>query len=85
MSTFFEKLYTIGDMLLNNISTMIGYRKLSVAETARLAGLKYSTVDDLYYGRSKGLRFETLNKLCWALDCTPNDLLRYIPDENPPV
>lgn len=53
---------------------------MSVAETARLAKLKYNTVDDLYNDKTKGVKFETLNKLCWALDCTPNDLFPYIPD-----
>ncbi len=67
-------------MIKNNVSTIIGSRRMSVAETARLAKLKYNTVDDLYNDKTKGVKFETLNKLCWALDCTPNDLFPYIPD-----
>ncbi|MBO8429952.1 helix-turn-helix transcriptional regulator [Spirochaetes bacterium] len=67
-------------MIKNNVSTIIGSRRLSVAETARLANLKYNTVDDLYNDKTKGVKFETLNKLCWALDCSPNDLFVYIPD-----
>lgn len=72
-------------MIENKVSTIIGDRKMSIAETAKLANLKYNTVYNLYYDKTKGIEFETLNKLCFALDCTPNDLLRYIPDENPPV
>ena len=30
-------------------------------------------------GRVKGVRFETLAKLCAALDCKPGDLLDYAP------
>ena len=29
----------------------------------------------------KGIEFDTLDKLCWALECTPNDILIYIPDQ----
>lgn len=72
-------------MIINNVSTIIGKRKMTVAETAKLAKVKYDTVQKLYKDESKSIKFETLNKLCFALDCTPNDLLRYIPDENPPV
>lgn len=68
-------------MIKNNVSTIIGSRMLSVAETARIAKLKYNTVHNLYYDKTKSIEFETLNKLCFALDCTPHDLLVYIPDK----
>lgn len=85
MSIYIEEICTMKFMIKNNVSTMIGFRKMTIADTAKLAGLKYNTVYNLYHDNTKGIEFETLNKLCWALDCTPNDLLRYVPDENPPV
>ena len=67
-------------MIKNNISTIMGYRRLQIADVAKIAHLKYTTVANLYYDKTKGIDFETMNKLCFALECTPNDLFRYIPD-----
>lgn len=67
-------------MIQNNVSSFIGKKRTTIAETARLAGVKYNTIYNLYYEKTSGIEFETLNKLCYALDCTPNDLFKYIPD-----
>jgi putative transcriptional regulator len=34
-------------------------------------------------GKAKGIRFETLSKICEVLDCQPGDILEYVPDEKP--
>ncbi len=67
-------------MIVNNISTLIGKKRMTKSETAKLAGLDYNTVDNLYRDKTKGIEFGTMNKLCFALDCTPGDLFSYIPD-----
>ena len=33
-------------------------------------------------GKVKGMRFETLAKLCDVLDCQPGDLLEFQPDSD---
>lgn len=65
-------------MIINNVSIMIGKRKYTIAEVARIAGVDYNTVSNLYYDKTKSIGFETLDKLCYALECTPNDLLTYV-------
>ncbi len=67
-------------MIRNKVSVIIGLRKMTIAETAKLASVEYNTVYNLYYDKTKGIEFNTLNGLCFALNCTPNDLLQYIPD-----
>lgn len=67
-------------MLKNNVSTIIGQRKMRISEVAKIAGLRYNTVYNLFYDKTEGIEFSTLNKLCYALECTPNDLLIYEPD-----
>ena len=54
-------------------------RRMTIAETAKLAGLQYNTVYNLYYDKTAGIDFSTLDKLCFALDFKPNDLLKYTP------
>lgn len=67
-------------MIKNMLSVVMGYRRIQVAELARIAKLKYDTVDRIYRNETKGIDFETLNKLCFALECTPNDIFKYVPD-----
>lgn len=69
-------------MIKNTISEVMGYRKLQIADVAKITGLKHTTVSNLFYDKTKGIDFETLDKLCFALECTPNDLFKYIPDED---
>ena len=67
-------------MIKNNVSDIIGKRKLSVAEVAKIAGVKYSTIQNLYKDKTKKIEFETMDKLCYALECSTQDLFPYIPD-----
>ncbi len=72
-------------MIINEVSTMIGKRKTSVAEVAKNLHVKYETIQNLYLDKTQSIKFKILNKLCWYLDCEPKDLLRYVPDDKPPV
>lgn len=67
-------------MIKNNVSSIMGMKRLSIAETARIAGLRYNTVYKLYHDATKGIDFETLDRLCYALECSISDLLKYIPN-----
>ena len=54
----------------------------SISELARCAGVSRQTVDALYNRpeRVKGIQFETLERLCRALDCRVEDIIQYMPD-----
>ena len=67
-------------MIINNVSKLIGMKRMTISETAKIAGLSYNTVYSLYHDQTSGIDFATLNSLCYALDCNPNDLLVYVPD-----
>ena len=43
-------------------------------------GFPASTVD--YLIKNKDVRISTINKLCNILDCKPEDIMTYTPDEN---
>ena len=45
------------------------------------AGLDNKTLDSLKKGNN--ITLLTLEKLCTILDCTPNDVVRFIPDKKP--
>lgn len=36
----------------------------------------YQTVSDMMDNKTKGIRFETIEKLCKVLECTPDELFK---------
>lgn len=67
-------------MIKNRLSTIMGCKRIKPHEIVTLTGISRKTLYNIYNDKTKGIEFETLNKLCFALDCTPNDLFRYEPD-----
>ncbi len=58
----------------------MGSKRVRIAEIARITGLTNDTISKIYNDKTKGIDFKTLDKLCWALECTPNDIFPYTPD-----
>lgn len=63
-----------------NVDVMLARRKMRVNELAELVGITPQNLSVLKTGRAKGIRFNTLEKLCEALDCQPGDLLAFESD-----
>ena len=59
---------------------LLGEKRMDRRDIVKLTGIDRQTLRNIYQNKTKGIEFETLNKLCFALNCTPNDLLLYIPD-----
>ncbi len=62
-----------------NLDVMLARRKMRSRELAAKVGISEVNLSLLKTGRVKGIRFETLNRICEALDCQPGDLLAYAP------
>jgi putative transcriptional regulator len=60
-----------------NVDVMLARRKMRVNELAGRVGITPQNLSVLKTGRARGIRFNTLEKLCEALDCQPGDLLAY--------
>jgi len=54
---------------------------MKIAELSRRAQISRKALYDIYHERKKGIEYETLAKLCKALDCSVGDLLEYVPDD----
>ena len=63
-----------------NLDVMLAKRKMRSKELAERIGLTEVNVSLLKSGKVRGVRFETLSKICEALDCQPGDILEYVPD-----
>lgn len=62
-------------MIIVNIDIMLAKKKMSVTELSEKVGISLTNISLLKNGKVKGLRFETLDKICDALDCQPGDIL----------
>ena len=59
------------------LDVMLARRKLRARDVAEKIGLSETQLSLLRTGKVKGMRFDTLSKLCLVLDCAPADLLDY--------
>lgn len=57
------------------LDVMLALRKAKSKELATYVGITETNLSLLKSGKVKGIRFETLEKICEFLDCQPGDLL----------
>ena len=63
--------------IIVNLDVMLAKRKMRSKELAERIGITEQNVSLLKSGKVKGVRFETLEKICEALQCQPGDILEY--------
>ncbi|BBU60424.1 transcriptional regulator [Methylosinus sp. C49] len=64
-----------------NLDVMLARRKMRSRDLAQRIGIAEQNVSLLKSGKVKGIRFDTLEKICEVLDCQPGDILEYRPEE----
>lgn len=57
------------------LDVMLARRKMKAKDLAERVDITEANLSLLRTGKVKGVRFETLAKICKALDCKPADLL----------
>jgi len=61
--------------IIVRLDVMLARRKMKSRELAAQIGITEQNLSLLKSGKVKGIRFETLAKICEVLDCQPGDLL----------
>ncbi len=56
-------------------------KRMKLKDLAQATGLAVNEVSILETNKARAIRFSTLNSLCRALNCTPGDLIEYVPDD----
>ena len=64
-----------------NLDVMLAKRKMSLAELSKRIDITPANLSVLKSGRSRGVRFSTLDDICKVLDCQPGDLLQHVDEE----
>jgi putative transcriptional regulator len=63
--------------IIVQLDIMLARRKLKSKDLAEQVGMTEANLSLLKQGKVKGVRFETLEKICAILQCQPGDLLVY--------
>jgi len=64
--------------IIINIDVMLAKRKIKSKDLAEEIGITPANLSILKNGKAKGVRFETLEAICKALDCKPGDIIDYV-------
>ncbi|TNB46024.1 helix-turn-helix transcriptional regulator [Martelella lutilitoris] len=67
--------------IIVNLDVMLARRKMRAKALAEHVGITEQNISLLRSGKVKGVRFETLEKICEALECQPGDILEYQPED----
>lgn len=65
--------------IIVRLDVMLATRKMKSKDLADAVGITEANLSLLKSGKVKGVRFETLEKICKILDCQPGDLLEFVP------
>ena len=59
------------------LNVMLAERNVKSKDLAEHVGITEANLSLLKQGKVKGVRFDTLERICEYLNCQPGDLLRY--------
>ena len=62
-----------------NLAVLLAERGIKSKDLAEAIGITEANLSLLRQGKVKGMRFDTLEAICSHLQCTPGDLLKYVP------
>lgn len=65
--------------IIVTLDVQLAKRKMRSKELAERIDLTEANLSLLKSGKVKGIRFDTLERICQVLDCQPADLLSYEP------
>jgi putative transcriptional regulator len=60
-----------------NLSTILGSKRMTRTKLLRKSGISLTSLKPFYDDTWKGIRRETLDALCKALDCDVSDLITF--------
>lgn len=57
-------------------------KHMKLTELAEKTGIALNNLSILKTGKARAIRFSTLEAICRALDCTPGELIEFVPELN---
>lgn len=63
--------------IISNLDIMLARRRMTLSELAERVGVSVVNLSKLKTGRSRAIRFSTLDAICEVLDCQPGDIIEH--------
>lgn len=60
-----------------HLEEVLKERGMTSKELCRLVGITEANLSILRSGRAKGIRFSTVNRICYFLNCDVGDILKF--------
>lgn len=64
--------------IIINLDVMLAKRKMRLKELSAAIGITEQALSMIKTNKVKGVRFDTLVKICDVLDCQPGDILEFV-------
>ncbi|MGZ3947267.1 MAG: helix-turn-helix domain-containing protein [Flavisolibacter sp.] len=68
-------------MIRIHLGRLLADRKIRRVDLSEQTGISENALSNLFYEKTDRIKFDTLNKICTALNCSLCDLLEYVPDK----
>ena len=68
-------------MIKSNLPVLLAERRLKVADLIRMTEISKSTMHKIYNDQTTRIDFETIDRICEALDVQVGDLFQYVPNK----
>ena len=69
-------------MISIKLSDIMGKNKIKISQIEKDTGISRPTLTALYYEKSKGITFETLNRLCEYFKIDVSEIIKFEGDNN---
>jgi len=60
-----------------HLEEVLKAKQMTSKELCALVGITEANLSILRSGKAKGVRFSTINKICWHLGCDVGDILKF--------
>jgi len=67
-------------MIKNKLRVILAEMDMKPSELHKLTGIHKTSIYRIYHNTFTGITLEQIDKICTALEITPNDLFEYTPD-----
>jgi len=67
-------------MIKSNLPVLLAEKRLKVADLIRMTDISKSTMHKIYNDQTSRIDFETIDKICEALEVQVGDLFEYVPN-----
>lgn len=64
-------------MIVVNLREILQRKRLRISDVSKATGITRANITNLLSGRTNGINFETLDKLCKFLHVVPSDIIKF--------